>query len=72
MCKRNIGRLPLVCAPTEDQTRNLGKHPGRESNLRPFTLQNDTQLTEPRGQGTMELLICIASPQACPPLVFWS
>ena len=38
---RNIDRLPLVHAPTGDQTCNLGMCPDQELNLQPSSLQDD-------------------------------
>ena len=39
--KRNINPLPLICAPTGDQTYNLGMCPDRESNPQPFGVWDD-------------------------------
>ena len=37
--ERNIDKLPVVCAPTGDQTLNLGMCPDQQSNPQPFGLQ---------------------------------
>ena len=49
--ERNIDWLPLICALTGDWTCNPGMCADWESNLRPFTLQDDTQPTEPHHSG---------------------
>ena len=48
--EQSIG-LPLTHTLTRDQTRNPGMCPDRESNLRPFALQDDTQPTVPQWSG---------------------
>ena len=48
--ERNINRLPTVCGPTRDRTRNLGMCPDWESNPQPLGVQDDTlsnQVTQP-------------------------
>ena len=59
--ERNIHLLSFIHAPIVDQTCNLGLCPDLESNLRPFTLQDDVQPAEPqqsgqRGQILIELM----------------
>ena len=49
--ERVISWLPVAPTPTEDQTRNSGVFPSQESNLQPFALWDDTQLTEHTSQG---------------------
>ena len=51
MRERNIDWLPLLCALTGDWTCNPGMCPDQESNWRPFTLQDEAQLTEPHQSG---------------------
>ena len=43
--ERNIVYLPLICAPTGDQTRNLGTRPDQESKLQPFGLQDNAPIS---------------------------
>lgn len=41
--ERNVSRLPPGCTPIRDLTRNLpGICPDQESNLRPFSVREDT------------------------------
>ena len=53
--ERNINWLPPVRNLTRDWTFNLGMCPGWESNLQPFSVENDA-LTEPPGQGFFFIL----------------
>ena len=46
MWERNIDRLPLACALTEDWSCNLGMCPDQELNQQPFALQDIAQPTE--------------------------
>ena len=50
---RNINLLPLVHAPTRDQTCNPGTCPDGKSNWWPFTLWNNAQPTEPHCSGLL-------------------
>ena len=45
--------LPLAHTPTRDRTRNPGTCPDWELNRPPFTLQEDTQSTEPHRSGLL-------------------
>ena len=48
-CERETSvtcQLPFRCTPTRNQTHNPGMCPDRESNLQPFTFQDDAQPTE--------------------------
>ena len=49
--ERITDRLPLVHAPTGDQTCNPGLRASWELNWRPFALQDDAQPTEPHRSG---------------------
>ena len=46
-----MDQLPLTCAPTKDQIRKLGTYPDWEWNPQPFTLQDNSQATEPHQSG---------------------
>ena len=41
MWERSIDHLPPVCAPTKDQTCNVGMSPNQELNLQPFSAWNN-------------------------------
>ena len=46
MWERAIDQLPLIHAPTGDQTHNLGMWPDQESNWQPFASQHDAKPNE--------------------------
>ena len=52
---RNIDPLLPIHSPMRDQTCNLGVCYDWESNLRPFSLWDDTQPTEPHRPGHKDL-----------------
>ena len=57
MWEGNIDRLPFTHTPTGDWTCNPGMCPDGESNLWPFTLQDDTQPTQPHQSGIVNILL---------------
>ena len=51
MCERSNDWLPLAQSPPGYQAYNPGLRPDPQLNLRPFTLWDDTQSTEPHQPG---------------------
>ena len=47
MQEKDFDLVPLTCIPTRGRTHTPGMCPDRESNQRPFRLQDNTQPTEP-------------------------
>ena len=57
--EKNIVQLPLIRAPTGDQTRNPGMHPDQKLNQWPFALRGGTKRTKPWWPGLAQLFLTL-------------